>query len=52
MPYAEVRDIIGVLASLPIQEKQTMPHIQLDKVDYFSPIPDEEIRSLVEEQVG
>jgi hypothetical protein len=52
MSYEEVKDTMRVLASLPIEDKQAMPHIQLDKVDYFAPIPDEQIRNLVEEQVA
>ena len=52
MSYEEVKDTIRVLASLPIEDKQAMPHIQLDKVDYFAPIPDEQVRNLVQEQVS
>ena len=49
MPYELVKDTIGVLAGLPIAEKRTMPHIQLDQVDFYKPIPDEALRELVEE---
>lgn len=52
MPYAQVKDTISVLSSLPSAEKRTMPHIQLDQVDFFKPIPDEAIKELVEEQVA
>lgn len=43
--------MINVYSNLPIAEKQTMPHIQLDQVDFFQPIPDEAVKTLVEEQV-